>query len=256
MSAAIQSLDVISYLANFKDEMAPNGYVHVDFKRDHMRLQYLEAEDKWMVTVIDLDSIVPAGHIRFRGSKYNPCVDPEKFVKLHNPNILITAEPSETIYSLGLSLLYAISTRFRIRVDKRKFDTEGLTERDGRMIVLDEDAFLKKILNARMTDEMNLVRVYLANKYRRIMAGKVDRDPEEMKELLDEYADMPEIIGAKKEAIRELREVNIDSTVHPNVFVGILECIKPYSERFGPEAMLKRFEYLWNEYLGSEKYSE
>lgn len=252
MAAAIQSLEAIAYLANKRDERAPNGYVHVDFKRDHMRLDHTD-EKGWFVTIIDLDSIIPAGGLELHGTKYNPCVDPEKFMKLHNPEILVTAEPRETVYSLGLSLLYAISVRMRIITEKRKFKPEGLDQYAGETIATDGEKLKENIMLARMMDETNLLKVYYTNKFRRIIAGKFDQDPEPMRELIESYNDMPEI---REEALSEVREGDPEATVHSNVFAGIMECLKQYSERYRPETMLERFRYLWGEFLKSEKYTE
>ena len=141
----------------------------------------------------------------------------------------------------------------RIITEKRKFKPEGLDEYAGDTIVTDGEKLKEKIMLARMMDEANLLKVYYTNKFRRIISGKFDQDPEPMRELIESYHDMPDI---REEALSEVREGNTEATVHPNVFAGIMECLKQYSERYGPETMLERFRYLWDEFLMSEKYTE
>ncbi len=245
MSTGMQCLDAIAYMGDLRDEEGPLGWVHVDFKRAHMRLDHKENEG-WVVTIIDLDSVIPAGPRELRGMvKYNrECVDPEKFMKLHNADMGFTAEPSETVYSLGLSLMYAMASRFGIRLIKRRF--APTTKKDEKYIWLPKQELGKKIEETRSIDEVNLLKIYYTNKFRRISAGKFDQDPEEMRDLVEKYDDVAEV---RHDALEELGDADEDATVHPYVLAGIRECLKPYSSRFDAKTMQGIFEKLWEDYL-------
>ena len=250
-SCAIQTLSGISYMANKKDDERPLGWTHVDFKKTHIRLDYRKDETGhkgWIVTIIDLDSVRPAGPREFYGIKYNrACVNPEKAYKLHDPNILITAEPSETVYSLGISLLYAMAIKFEAGIRVRAFDlTPGLAEKDGKVILTDEKALRSRIIAVRAIDEMNLLKIYYVNKFRRIMAGKFDQDPEDLKDLIEKYKDYEEV---KKSAVEELKTGDVNSTVNPIFFVGIRECLRPDAKRLDAGKMQELFEALWDYHL-------
>ena len=253
MSTAIQTLDAISYLAD-------HGYVHVDVKTDHIMLDGREdptGEVGWFIKLIDLDSIVPVGDITFSMLKYNLSADPEKFMKLHDPGVLLTAEPSESLYALGVTLNRALAKRMRVRILDRgmadikdKGNILGLKRDNGNVVLVDEAKLREKIIDVRITDEINLLRVYYTNKFRRILAGKFDQDPGGMRDLIEKYHDMPEI---REEALKNVRNSDIHVTVHPDVFGALSECIKPYAERYKPEPMLRIFEDAWNTYLALEE---
>lgn len=249
MSAAIQCLDAIAFMAETKDDDGLNGYAHVDFKRAHIRLDYRDGSDGnekgWDVILIDLDSILPVGSIRLGGLKYNPaCVDPEKFMKLHDTSILTTIEPSETVYSLALSLMYSMAARFQIRMESRSMGP--VKKMDGLREVLDTEKLGRKILGIREIDERNLLRLYYTNKFRRVRAGKFDQDPDELRQLIEKHSHVDEI---RKEALSELRGADRNATVHPYIFVGLLECLKPYVDRHDPRMMQGLFEQLLEDSL-------
>jgi len=210
--------------------------------------------------LIDLDSIVPAGDIKFSMLKYNLSADPEKFMKLNEPNVLLTAEPSESMYAMGITLIRSLAQRMRVRIldrgmkdIKNKGDLVGLKHVDDKAVLDDEAKLREKIINIRITDEINLLRVYYINKFRRVLAGKFDQDPGGMRELIEKYHDMPEI---RKEALDNVKDSDVNITVHPEVFASLGECIRPYSERHDPKTMLKFFEETWGSYLALEEKTE
>jgi len=247
MSAAMQCLDGIAFMANKIDEEGPHGWVHVDFKRDHIHLDYVEDENGkkgWVATIIDMDSVIP---IRFESKskvKFNRAsVCPEKFEKIHTGKIAITAESKETVYSLGLSLLYAMAVRFNVALRRREFKP-FIKEKDGS--VLDKENLEEKIIIARSVDEENLLKLYYVNRLRRIASGKRDEDPEEIAELIERCGKNDKLLRDAQEEVE-----NIHDTVHPSVFVGIRECIRQYIDRYSPELMLDFFERLWESYSDS-----
>jgi len=256
MSAAIQVLDAVSYLADM-------GYVHVDIKTDHIRLDAREdamGGMGWFIKIIDLDSIMPVGDIRFSALKYNLSADPEKFMKLHEPDVMITAEPSESIYAMGVTLIRALAKRMRVKILPRGLNEmvgngriTGVKQINGNIILTDEAKLREKIEEIRAIDEFNLLRVYYTNKFRRILAGKFDQDPGGLEKLIRTYREVPEI---RKEALENVRDSDIEATVHPEVFASLAECIRPYAQRHDPRTMLRTLEERWSEYLALEKKTE
>lgn len=258
MSTAIQTLEAVSYLAD-------KGYVHVDIKTDHIRLDAREdamGETGWFIKIIDLDSIVPSGDINFSKLKYNLSADPEKFMKLHDPSVLITAEPSESVYALAITLLRALSQRMQVGILKRGMKEirengkiAGLKQINGNMVLTDEEKLREKIIDIRVTDEIQLLSLYYVNKFRRILAGKFDQDPGSLRELIEKYSKMPEI---RERALKTINDpdTDVNVTVHPEVFASLSECIRPYAQRHDPKTMLRIFENRWNEYLTLEEKTE
>jgi len=249
ISVAIQCLNAIECMKNKIDGEGPNGYAHVDLKAEHVRLDYRKnknGEGEWVLIIIDLDSIVPAGEIPLNKLKYNGAyVDPEKFMRIEEDNIRITAEPAEAIYSLGLILLHIIAKKTCDGLRKRAF--RPVVNSDNGAQLIDKEAMRKEIERVRMIDELNFLKVYYSNKVKRILEGRFDQDPEPLKDFLARSNSYPEAKGVRGDAVAK-QIGNRNEMIHPNVFVGIMECLRPRSERKGADALKELFERLWEEY--------
>jgi hypothetical protein len=207
---AAQCLDAVAGLGETRDSEGPRGYVHVDLKSPHLRLNYAEREDgarEWAVSLIDLDSIVAAGPIRVPGAKYNRgCVDPEKFMALHDPSLFLTADVSEMIYSLGLTFLSALADVVEADLEPRRFAPVGFVSRGGRPALRDEPHLRQEIERVRALDQHHLLAVRELNAARRRAGGS--------------------------------------PTVAPRFFAGLEECLKPRSERQDARTLQGRFAGL------------
>ncbi|NYZ76870.1 protein kinase family protein [Candidatus Micrarchaeota archaeon] len=245
MTCAVQCLSGIDYMANKRSSEAPAGWVHADFKSAHVRLDYKEdesGEKGWIAKIIDLDSVMPAGPKELLGSKYNrEYIDPDRFSVSEDGGIGINVEPVETVYSLGLLLLYATAKRFGVGREERKLSLIGENER-----VVDAAELKKRIGEARFIDEINFVKLYYANKFRRIMAGKFDHDPEPVRDLLARYSKLRQI---RQNALEEMDNAKVGESIHPYVLAGIRECLRPQGERLSAGAMQEYFEKCWEAYL-------
>ncbi len=193
---AIQMLDTISYLENYKDKEAPFGWVNNDFKLGNVGIAIKDG--RVVAKMLDLDSIRPISEMISvkRETKYSiEYCDPEKFMELHNHEVAMNAKPDETIYSLGLVLLYSISERMAVRLNDRHLivfpvEYEEMTEmeRTTRVSVTNPEDLKAKLERARETDELNLLKTYLVNKNKRAARGKKESDPPEIKKLLTKHA--------------------------------------------------------------------
>ncbi len=249
ISAAIQCLEAIEYMKNKTDENGPNGYVHVDLKAEHVRLGYREnksGKGEWVLVIIDLDSIVPIGEIPLTKLKYNGAyVDPEKFMRIGQDNVQITAEPAEAIYSLGLILLHIIAKKTCDGLRKRTF--RPIVNNDNGAQLIDKEAMRTEIERVRTIDELNFLRVYYSNKIKRILEGRFDQDPDALKDFLDRCNSYQEAKEIRDDAVAKHAGRRSD-IIHPYVFIGIMECLRPRSERKEAGALKALFERLWVEY--------
>jgi hypothetical protein len=230
--AAAQCFDAIAHMAELRDEEGPDGYVHVDLKTSHLRLDYKEygaSAGEWVVTIIDLDSIAPAGRISLGDAKYNlACVDPEKFMPLHDPQRLVTVDPAEAVYGAALSFLYAMAQRLGVNTRRRGFKIVGLEQVEERVRLHDEAALRRAIEHARAVDELNLLKVYTANKLRRTLSGHFDQDPELLRELIERHAARGDV---RKEAFEEVVAAADSCSVRPELLATLRQCLLPREQR-------------------------
>jgi hypothetical protein len=240
--AAAQCFNAIAHMAEVRDEEGPQGYAHVDLKTSHLRLDYKELGDsagEWVVTLIDMDSIMPAGQISLREAKYNrACVDPEKFMPLHDPQRLVTVDPAEAVYGAALSFLYALAQRLGVHTRRRGFKVLGLEQGEGRVRLKDEEALRHAVERARAVDELNLLKVHTANKLHRLLSGRFDQDPEPLRELIERHAERGDV---RKEAFEEVEAAADSCSVSPEVLATLRQCLLPRAQR--PEA--RSVERLW-----------
>ncbi len=204
LEAGMQILDAISYLE-------AEGLVHNDFKLRNMGV--IKDGKKLVVKMLDLDSVRPIAELvsAKNETKYSSdhC-DPEEFMEFHNNEVATNAKPAETIYPLGMALLYSIAERMCVpleirdlRVGSYAYEEEveqvptirstlipevGETiERTTRVSIIDPQQLRKKLEAAKEIDERNLIRVYLANERRRKALGKSSEIPSEIKKLLEKH---------------------------------------------------------------------
>jgi hypothetical protein len=223
---AAQCLAAIDFMAATRDEEGPQGYAHVDLKTTHLRLDFHAGPPEggeWVVTLIDLDSVFPAGPIDYHGAKYNRgCVDPEKFMNLDEPGTLVTADPAETIYALGLTLLSAIAQLLGTGLERRGFRPLGLGQGEDGVVLEDAWSLREEVERTRAVDRANFLRAYHVNRVRRLELGAAPDDPEELAGLL---AGEPTLGPDFRD------EGAADCPVAPRIFVAILECLRRRSER-------------------------
>jgi len=193
---AVQMLDTISYLENYKDGEAPFGWVNNDFKLGNVGIAIKDG--RVVAKMLDLDSIRPISEMISvkKETKYSiEYCDPEKFMELHNHEVAMNAKPDETIYSLGLVLLYSISERMAVRLKDRhliifpaEYEEIIEMERTTRVSVTNPEDLKAKLERVRETDELNLLKAYLINKNKREIRGKKESDLPEIKKLLMKHA--------------------------------------------------------------------
>ncbi len=236
-SLASQCLAAIDLMARTCDEEGPRGYAHVDLKSTHLRLDYHDREDperggEWVVSIIDLDSVLPAGPTSYHGAKYNRgCVDPEKFMDLDDPEVLVTVSPAETVYAMGITFLSAVAMLLGTGVERRGFRPVGLTQTMAGPALDDGWALREEIERTRAVDRANFLRVYHLNRMRRLQAGLECSDPPELAELVQGEPTLGPIFGGEPEC-----------TVDPRFFVGIHECLRRRSERPSAGELLALFK--------------
>jgi len=245
LGGGIQLLKAIHYMENMADDEGLGGWTHIDVKEANMKMDLMDG--KWVIKLIDLDSIVPSGprdvsKIRYT-AKY---VDPEKIMNVHRPELGVLADPSESIYAMGLTLLYSIATRIGVRVRRHvdisklingESEEEEVSQRLSRVSVYGPEELRTKIELRRAIDERNLLQVYYLNEARRVMEFNID----------DIYSGLPgvkRLIDLHKE---ELLAEN--TTLHPCVFEAIRECLKLRAERLGAEQMAWKFNEILQDYV-------
>jgi len=226
----IQILDTITYLENSKDGDAPDGRVNNDFKLGNLGVDKKLMEDgktRIIAKMLDLDSIRPISKrvSMQKEMKYSLDCDPEQFMELHDANSAFNAKPDETIYSLGMAVMYALEKRMSASLSDRsilvipdeyeeEFDRvsrptllpgeEKFDEVTTKVQVIDTENMLEKIDRARTTDELNLLKLYFTNKQRRVVLGLRDYDTPEMIKLVEKHREaiiskiMPEIYAEMK----------------------------------------------------------
>lgn len=225
--AGVQILDTISYLEKSKDdEEAPLGRVNNDLKLGNLGADTEKADDEKMrivIKMLDLDSIRPISKqlsIK-RETKYSmDHCDPEQFMELHDNKTALNAKPAETVYSLAVSLIYAIGERMSAGLRTRYIlvfptEYEEVMDRESRptllpgefeeiettreVHVINVKEMKEKIEKTRETDELNLLKLYLSNRQRRIAAEMENHDTPEMVKLIEKHREtivseiMPEI---------------------------------------------------------------
>ncbi len=212
--AGLQILDTVAYLENHTGGDAPAGRVNNDLKLGNMGADKEVREDgrtSIVIKMLDLDSIRPISDqlsIK-RETKYSmDHCDPEQFMELHDPDSSLNAKPAETIYSMAVAFMYALEERMSVNLKTRYLivfptEYEEQIERFSRSTLLPGEFKLeevttnvqvrnaedmhKKIEGVRETDELNLLRLYLTNKYRIRKSGGGDYDPPEMQKLMKKY---------------------------------------------------------------------
>ena len=235
--AGWQCASAVAFMAELRDDEGPEGYAHVDLKTTHLRLDYKaqgSSAGEWVLSLIDLDSVMPVGPIPIHETKYNlAAVDPEKFMPLHDPGCLVTVSPAETIYSVGLTFLSAGAHRLGVSTRRRGFKVVGLEDEGEGTRLVDEPALRAAIERVRAVDELNLIKVYFANKTRRMLAGRFDQDPEGLRDLLARHVDRQDV---RQEALEEASASRESSraSVHPQVFSVLRECLQPRAVRLPP----------------------
>jgi len=240
-----QVLGAIDRLASTRDAEGPHGWAHVDLKGSHLRLDYREPEGspgRWVIVIIDLDSVIPVGPIGFRGAKYNrACVDPEKFMALHDPGQLLTADPTETVYSLGVTFITAIAEGLGVLPERRGFRPLGLRQEGSRVVLGDEAELRAELERVRAVDRRNLAAVFLANRERRLALGLPADDPDELRELLAESATVPRPDPLPEPGYPP------EWCVHPRLLVALAECLQPRATRLDARRLQAVFAYLQRE---------
>jgi serine/threonine protein kinase len=243
LEMGVQMLDAISFLESL-------GLVHNDFKGGNMGV--VISEGGFIGKMLDADSIRSIAELVSARNemKYSPdhC-DPEEFMELHNDEIAVNAKPAETIYPLGIALLYAIAERLCMPLETRDLRVGGhayeeevehvptvrstllpgleeTKERTTRVSVIDSGQLRKKLEETREIDERNLIRVYLANEMKRRSSDKVSEPPSEIKKLLEKYKYVirmymePEIkremnwVGDRKLTLDDVEETPRDTIVN------------------------------------------
>jgi hypothetical protein len=238
-SLASQCLAAIDLMARTRDDEGPRGFAHVDLKSTHLRLDYHESshperEGEWVVTMIDLDSVLPVGPTDYHGAKYNRgCVDPEKFMCLDDPGTLVSVDPSETVYAMGLTFLSAVALLLGSGLERRGFRPVGLGQGASGAVLEDGWALREEIERTRAVDRQNFLRVYHLNRMRRLQAGLDCTDPAELVELVQGEPTLGPIFGGESEC-----------TVEPRFFVGIHECLRRRSARLGARELQTLFKGL------------
>jgi hypothetical protein len=238
-SLAAQCLAAIDLMARTRDDEGPDGYAHVDLKSTHLRLDYHDSPDPdrdgdWVISIIDLDSVFPVGPIPYHGTKYNRgCVDPEKFMNLDDPTRLITVDPAETVYALGLTFLSAVALLLGAGVERRGFRPVGITEGEAGPELEDGWALREEIERARAVDRQNFLRVYHLNRGRRLQLGLPCDDPPQLREVVQGEPTLGPLFGGDPEC-----------TIDPGFFVGIHECLRRRSERLSPAELQVLFKSL------------
>ncbi|NYZ76869.1 hypothetical protein H0O02_00975 [Candidatus Micrarchaeota archaeon] len=210
--AGVQMLGAISYLANHRSEDAPEGWVNNDLKLGNMGVA--TEDGRMAIKMLDLDSIRPISRMLSvkKETKYSPdhC-DPEKFMELHDHEVAMNAKPAETVYSLGLALLYSIAERMAVRLKYRCLivfpaeyaeETEHvptarstmvpgldeMMERTTRVSIVDCENLRSKLEKAVETDELNLLKAYIVNKKRMEATGKATADLPEIGRLMEKHS--------------------------------------------------------------------
>ncbi len=245
LGGGIQLLKAIHYMENLIDNEGPRGWTHIDMKESNMKMDLVDG--RWVIKLIDLDSAVPSGPRDISKIRYTAkYVDPEKIMNLHLPELGVIADPAESIYSMGLTLLYSIATRIGVRV-RRHVDISKLingeegdgevSQRLSRVSVYGPEELKMKIELRRAIDERNLLQVYYLNEARRVMEFNID----------DIYSGLP---GVKKLIDVHKEELLAENpTVHPCVFEAIRECLKLRAQRPGAEHMAWKFNEILQNYI-------
>jgi hypothetical protein len=234
-----QSLAAIEHLAQIRDEAGPFGYAHVDLKSSHLRMDYRERgnEGDWVVVIIDLDSVLPVGPVHLSEAKYNrACVDPEKFMALHDPAQLCTVDPCETVYALGLTLLRVLAEGLGLVLERRRIQPVGLaTGPGGETIVLAPDALRAEIERTRGVDRRNFTALFWANRERRLRAGLPDVPVPPLEELLDDGTSESQVVPTGSPP---------GWSVRPDFFLALGECLRPRDERMDQKRLQALFARL------------
>ncbi len=244
LCGGIQILRAINLIKNKKTNEAPDGWTYIDMKESNLGMDLID--DEWMIKLLDLDSIVPTGPRKISHMRYTPkYVDPEKLMLLHKPGIGLLADPSETIYALGLTLLYAVAKRINVNAKRvlnlkeligRHHEEDDSSQRISRVSIYEADSLKKEIEEYRRTDKLNLMKVFYLNEALRMMEDNIG----------DIYTGIPEI----NRLIRDYRGELIGKSVgvHPCVFQAIRECLRVRSERADVVAMAWRFNDILEKY--------
>jgi serine/threonine protein kinase len=239
LCGGIQLFRAIHYLKN-------KGCTYIDMKESNLGMDLVGNE--WMIKLLDADSIVPTGPRTKSAIRYTTkYIDPEKLMLLHEPGVGLLADPSETIYSTGLTLLYAIARRVGVSV-RRVVDVSELvnrhheegeddsSQRVSRVSIYQPDKLKEKIEKLRALDEMNLIKVFYLNEANRLMEdniGDIYTGSLQVSNLIDIHMD--EILAE-------------NTTIHPCVFEAIRECLKPRINRQDIAAIAWRFNDILEKY--------
>lgn len=228
LDAGIQILETIDHLEKSKDNEAPAGRVNNDLKLGNLGADKEQAGDgrtRIVIKMLDLDSIRPISKqlsIK-RETKYSiDHCDPEQFMELHDNSTALNAKPAETVYSMGLALMYSIGERISTGLKTRRIivfptEYEEVLDRESRPTLLPGEVkevevtkhvhvinvreMREKIESTRETDELNLLKLYFANKQKRVSAGLENHDTPEMVKLIEKHGEvivreiMPEVHG-------------------------------------------------------------
>ncbi len=247
LCGGIQIFRAIHFMENMVDREGPDGWTYIDMKESNLGMDL--TKDEWIIKLLDLDSAVPTGPRTKSVMRYTEkYIDPEKMMLLHKTGIGLLAEPSETIYSTGLTLLYAVARRIGVNVRRlvdvsklinkhhEEEDEEDSSQRVSRVSIYEPDDLKAKIEILRATDERNLIKVYYLNEAKRMMEDNLEDiypDAHTIKELIDIHTE--EILAG-------------NSTVHPCVFEAIRECLMARIGRPDTAAIAWRFNDILEKY--------
>lgn len=237
---ACQCLGTIEHLARSRDAEAPAGYAHVDLKTTHMRVDDHERADgtgEWRLVIIDLDSVLPVGPVPLAEAKYNrACVDPEKFMALHDRSQLCTVAPEETVYAMALTLLRLLADGMGLPLERRRVQPVGLASGPKGALLTGEEALRREIERIRALDRRNLSSAYWVNRERRLQAGHPDRPLPMLEASLDEETtDLPALLPTARPP---------SWCVRPDFFLCLQECLRPRAERLDPGRLRALFARL------------